>query len=200
MARKDPRIDAYIEKSADFAQPILRHLRAVVHEACPDVEEGMKWSFPHFGYKGMMCNMASFKAHCTFGFWKPELVLGADAKDDGMGQFGRITSVEDLPPKKTLVGYVKKAAALNEAGVKPQRLTRPKKPKAEIPVPDELASALALKKNAKARATWEGFAPSHRREYLEWITEAKRAETRAKRVAQTLEWLAEGKQRNWKYM
>lgn len=200
MPTTDPRIDAYIEKSADFAQPILRHIRDVVHQACPDVEETMKWSFPHFDYNGMMCSMAAFKEHCALTFWKPELVLGNAAQEGGMGHFGRVTSVKDLPSKKVLTGYVKKAMALNDAGVKAKRVTRAKKtPKPEPETPEELVAAFALKKHAKARATWEGFAPSHRREYVEWITEAKRAETRAKRVDQTLEWLAEGRQRNWKY-
>lgn len=199
MPNLDPRIDAYIEKSGDFAKPILRHLREVVHEGCPEVEETMKWSFPHFDYKGMMCSMAAFKEHCTFGFWKPGPILGDAAREGGMGQFGRITSVKDLPARKVLIGYVKEARELNDAGVKPKRAPRPKKAKPELPVPEELTAAFAQKKHAKARAAWEGFAPSHRREYLEWIAEAKREETRARRVAQTLEWLAEGKQRNWKY-
>jgi len=197
MPSRDPRIDAYIEKSADFAKPILRHLRDVVHEACPDVEEKMKWSFPHFDYKGMMCSMASFKEHCTFGFWKPELVLGDAAKEGGMGQFGRITSVEDLPARKVLKGYVKKAMQLNNEGVKPKRAQKPRKARPEVNVPDDLAAALG--KNATARATFEGFSPSHRREYVEWIVEAKREETRARRVAKAVEWMAEGKRRNWKY-
>jgi uncharacterized protein YdeI (YjbR/CyaY-like superfamily) len=197
MPSRDPRIDAYIEKSADFAKPILRHLRDVVHEACPDVEEKMKWSFPHFDYKGMMCSMASFKEHCTFGFWKPELVLGDAAKEGGMGQFGRITSVKDLPAKKVLAGYVKKAMRLNDEGVRPKRAQKSKMKKRDIDVPQDLVAA--LKKNAKARATFEAFSPSHRREYLEWITEAKREETRARRIAQAVEWMAEGKRRNWKY-
>ncbi len=197
MPSRDPRIDAYIDESADFAKPILRHLRDVVHEACPDVEEKMKWSFPHFDYKGMMCSMASFKEHCTFGFWKPGLVLGEAAKEGGMGQFGRITSVKDLPAKKVLVGYVKKAMRLNDEGVKPKRAQRPKTKKPDVDVPQDLTAA--LKKNAKARATFEGFSPSHRREYVEWIAEAKREETRARRIAQAVEWMAEGKHRNWKY-
>ncbi len=200
MATRDPRVDAYIEKSEDFARPILRHLRDAVHQACPEVEESIKWGFPNFAYKGILCNMASFKEHCSFGFWKPEQILGDAAKEGGMGQFGRVTSIEDLPTTKVLIGYVKKAVALNDAGVKAERTKRSRKPKAEIPMPDDLRAALARKKHAKARTAWEGFAPSHRREYLEWITEAKQDDTRDKRIAQTLEWVAEGKQRNWKYM
>ena len=198
MGQRDPRVDAYIEKSADFARPILAHIRDVVHAACPDVEEKMKWSFPHFDYKGMMCSMAAFKAHCTLGFWKPELVLGDDAREGGMGQFGRITSLKEVPSKKVLMGYVKKAMALNDAGVKPARATRAKKAKKpEVAIPEDLAAA--LKRNKKARATFEDFSPSHRREYVDWITGAKREETRAKRLATTLQWLEEGKHQNWRY-
>jgi hypothetical protein len=162
MGKRDPRVDAYIEESADFARPILTRIRDVVHAACPDVEEKMKWSFPHFDYKGMICSMAAFKAHCTLGFWKPELVLGEEAKEGGMGQFGRITSLKDLPSKKVLAGYVKKAMALNDVGAKPARAARAKKAKKpEAAIPDDLASA--LKKNKKARRTFEGFSSSHRR-------------------------------------
>jgi uncharacterized protein YdeI (YjbR/CyaY-like superfamily) len=199
MATKDRRIDAYIAKSADFAKPILKHLRKVVHAGCPQVQETMKWSMPHFDYKGVMCGMAAFKEHCAFGFWKADLILdrGQTAEKSGMGSFGFIKSLADLPNEKTLIGYVKKAAALNKAGIKAPGRTHPKK-RALIPVPDDFAAA--LKKNAKARQTFDSFSPSHRREYLEWITEAKRAETRKERLAKSLKWLAEGKTRNWKYM
>jgi len=199
MATKDPRIDAYIAKSADFAKPILKHLRAVVHAGCPQVEETIKWSMPHFDYKGVMCGMAAFKEHCAFGFWKADLILDRDrqAEKSGMGSFGSIKSLDDLPSEKTLIGYVKKAAALNEAGIKAPGRTQPKKRK-PILVPADFAAA--LKKNTKARKTFEDFSPSHRREYLEWITEAKREETRKDRLAKTLKLLAQGKSRNWKYM
>jgi uncharacterized protein YdeI (YjbR/CyaY-like superfamily) len=199
MATKDPRIDAYIARSAPFAKPILKYLRKVVHAGCPEVTETIKWSMPHFDYKGMMCGMAAFKAHCAFGFWKGDLVLGRDREEEkpGMGTFGCIKSLTDLPNEKTLVGYVKKAAALNDAGIKAPGRAAPKK-RAPIPVPDDFAAA--LKKNAKARQTFDSFSPSHRREYLEWITEAKREETRKERLAKSVKWLAEGKARNWKYM
>jgi uncharacterized protein YdeI (YjbR/CyaY-like superfamily) len=198
MATKDPRIDAYIAKSADFAKPILKHLRKAVHAGCPQVEETIKWSMPHFDHKGMMCGMAAFKAHCAFGFWKSDLILGpGETKEkSGMGSFGCIKSLADLPNEKTLIGYVKKAAALNEAGIKAPGRTQPKK-RAPIPVPDYFAAA--LKKNTKARKTFESFPPSHRREYLEWITEAKREETRNGRMTTSIKWLSEGKARNWKY-
>lgn len=196
MAKKNPRVDAYIAKSAPFAQPILRRLRKVVHAGCPDVQETLKWSFPHFEHRGMMCGMAAFKNHCTFGFWKASLVFGeAIAEREAMGHFGRITTLTDLPSDEKLIALVQTAAALNEAGItvqKPAKAAR--KP---IPVPSDFKSA--LEKNAKARSTFENFSPSKRRDYLEWVTEAKRDETRAERLAKAIDWLAEGKARNWKY-
>ena len=199
MACRDPRIDAYIAASADFARPILTHLREVVHEACPEVEETMKWSMPHFLYHGMLCGMASHKQHCSFGFWKGSLILeGADDRGEGgMGHFGRITTVGDLPSRATLERYVRKAMALNEDGTKAAAPRRPKTARVEPAMPAELAAA--LDRNEAARAAFERFSPSHRREYVEWIADAKRAETRERRVATALEWLAEGKSRNWKY-
>ncbi|MFZ2492979.1 MAG: YdeI/OmpD-associated family protein [Thermoanaerobaculia bacterium] len=198
MGTRDPRIDAYIEKSAPFAQPILRHIREIVHEACPDIEETMKWSMPHFDHKGMVCGMAAFKAHCTFGFWKGSLLFEDGAKsDEAMGQMGRLTSVKDLPSKKELVRLIRRAVQLNDDGVKPAKV-RPPKPKTDIAPPEELVAALA--RNAAARETFERFPPSHRREYVEWIAEAKTAPTRQRRIEQAVEWIAEGKQRNWKYM
>lgn len=195
MGKKDPRIDAYIAKAPGFAKPILKHLREVVHEGCPDVVETMKWSAPHFDYRGgILASMAAFKGHCAFGFWKGSLVV--EGSKDAMGQFGRITSLSDLPNDRVLIGHVRKAARLNEEGVKTPR--PPKHEKKEIPMPPELAAA--FKKNAKARATFEGFRPSQKREYLEWIVEAKTEETRRRRLATAVEWMAEGKPRNWKYM
>jgi hypothetical protein len=197
MGKRDPRVDAYIGKSADFAKPILTHLRDVIHSACPDAEETMTWSAPHFEYKGMLGGMAAFKEHCAFGFWKGALVTGDATKGEAMGGFGRITKVSDLPPKAVLAGFVKKAMKLNEENVPRPKTKVPKPPKAEIPVPDYLAAA--LKKNRKAQATFDAFSPSHRREYLEWITEAKQEDTRRRRMAQAIEWMSEGKSRNWKY-
>jgi uncharacterized protein YdeI (YjbR/CyaY-like superfamily) len=196
MGTKDPRVDEYIANAAPFAQPILVKLRAIVHEACPDVEETIKWRMPSFEYKGLLCGMAAFKQHCTFGFWKHKEVVGDDRAREAMGSFGCIRKPADLPPKRELVGYIKKAMALNDSPVKtPRLLKHPKKPPPAMP--DDLAAA--LKRNKAARTTFEKFPPSHRREYIEWIVEAKREETRAKRLATTLEWLAEGKTRNWKY-
>ena len=193
MGKKDPRIDAYIEKAADFAKPILRHLRKVVHAGCPNVEETLKWSMPHFDYKGPLAGMAAFKAHCAFGFWKGSLIV--PGSKEAMGQFGCITKISDLPKAGVLTGYVRKAVELNEQKVKvPRPLKHEKK---DIPMPADLAAA--LKGNAKARATFDGFRPSHKREYLEWITEAKTDETRRKRLVTAVEWMSEGKARHWKY-
>jgi uncharacterized protein YdeI (YjbR/CyaY-like superfamily) len=194
MTKKDPRIDAYIEKAADFAKPILKHLRKVVHKGCPEVEETMKWSMPHFDYKGPLAGMAAFKAHCAFGFWKGSLIV--PGSKEAMGQFGCITKIADLPKEDALVGYVRKAVELNDRKVKVPRPV--KHERKEIPMPADLAAA--LRKNAKARTTYEAFRPSHQREYLEWITEAKTDETRRKRLETAVEWMSEGKPRNWKYM
>ena len=197
MTSHDPRIDAYIAKSAEFARPILEHLRECVHAACPEVEEGIKWSMPFFSYKAApMCMMAAFKQHCSFGFWLSKEVTGG-SDEDGMGQFGKLATLKDLPPDKQLATYLKKAMALNEAGVKKSRPKAAAKPAPALP--DELAAALARKQHAAARKTWEGFGPGAQREYVDWITEAKTEATRQKRLATTLEWLAEGKKRNWKY-
>ncbi len=201
MATPDPRVDAYIAKSAEFARPILRHLRAVVHQACPEVEETIKWGMPHFMHHGMLAGMSAFKAHAAFGFWKGRLVAeamgvkGTGKSEEAMWDFGRVTSIRDLPPKRELMRWVKAAMRLNEAGVK--RTPKVRTFRQPLPVPGDLARA--LKRSAKARATWAASSPSHRREYIEWITEAKRAATRERRLATTLAWLAEGKGRNWKY-
>ena len=199
MPSKDKRIDAYISQSAEFAQPILNHIREVVHEGCPEVQETIKWGMPHFEHKGIMCGMASFKEHCAFGFWKGSLVI--DAKEiksvDAMGQFGRITSLKDLPPKKLLVSYVKKAAELNEAGIKNPSRVKQRAEKKELVVPDYFTAA--VKKNKKAFATFDGFPYSKKKDYVEWVTEAKTDETRARRLKTAVEWMAEGKARNWKY-
>ena len=195
MGKRDPKVDAYIKKAAPFAQPILTELRDIVHGACPDVEEAMKWSFPHFLYKGMLCSMASFKQHAAFGFWKGSLVTGGPRQQDAMGHFGRITKRSDLPSTAVLAGFVKKAAMLNDEGIKVARA--PKRPAKPVKAPADLTAALA--KNTKARAGFDALSPSHQREYIEWITEAKTDATRGRRLAQAIEWMAEGKSRNWKY-
>lgn len=197
---RDPRIDAYIAKSAPFAQPILRHLREIVHRGCPDVEESIKWGMPSFGHGGkILCHMAAFKAHCAFGFWhqgmEAVVTSAKAAAEPAMGGFGRITALGDLPDERTLVSYVKHAAKLNESG-EPGR-ARPATKAKELAVPADLAAA--LKKNKAAAKTFAEFSPSHRKEYIEWIMEAKREETRQKRLTTTLEWLVAGKSRHWKY-
>ena len=201
MRKADPRIDSYIAKSADFARPILRHVRKLVHEACPGAEETMKWSHPSFLHGGkILCGMAAFKEHCTFGFWHKgmERVLGHDGSkaDEAMGSLGRITNLEDLPSDKKLLGYLRQAARLNESDA-PARPRPARQPAAPLAVPAELAAA--LKGNTAAAATFDRLSLSRRKEYVEWITEARREETRKKRLATTLEWLADGKSRNWKY-
>ncbi|MBI5214891.1 MAG: YdeI/OmpD-associated family protein [Ignavibacteriae bacterium] len=202
MATKDKRVDAYIANSADFAKPILTHLRNLVHQACPDVEETMKWSFPHFDYKGMMCSMASFKQHCAFSFWKASLMkdrtLMENAKSEkAMGHLGKITSLADLPKDKLLLNYIKEAARLNDDGVK-----LPQKPKSslkkDLKIPDYFLHA--LKKDKKAIQTFNEFSYSHKKEYVEWITEAKTEETKLKRLETAVQWMAEGKPKNWKYL
>lgn len=196
-------VDAYIAKSAAFAQPILKHLRALVHRGCPEVVETIKWSMPSFDYAGrILCHMAAFKAHCAFGFWHRDMekVVAADGARGGaaMGNFGRITSVDDLPADRTMLRYIKEAAKLNAAGApaRPAGTTRRARPEAKVPP----ALVAALKKNKAAAAAFGKFSPSQRREYVEWITEAKREETRAQRLATAVAWIAEGKPRHWKYL
>jgi uncharacterized protein YdeI (YjbR/CyaY-like superfamily) len=195
MASRDPRVDEYIAKAQPFARPVLKHLRKVVHAGCPEVEETMKWSFPHFQCKGMLCSMAAFKEHCVFGFWNHSIMSEDQKSADAMGQFGRLTSIDDLPAERTLIGLVRKAAALNDAGVRPKR--EAKAPRTPPDAPDDMMAA--LKKNKKALATFEGFPPSQRRDYVEWVVEAKADDTRERRLKTAIEWMAEGKIRNWKY-
>lgn len=201
MGKKEKAIDAYIAKSADFAKPILNHLRALVHKACPTVEEKMKWSMPHFDYKGeMMCGFAAFKQHASFGFWKAALmkdpILLETAKTEvAMGHLGKLTSLKDLPSDKKLTAWIKEAMELNDKGIK---VAKPKPAvKKPLEVPDYFIKALA--KNKKVQKAWDAFAYSHKKEYLQWITEAKTEATRDSRMATAFEWIAEGKGRNWKY-
>lgn len=200
MPERDPRVDAYIQRSADFARPILDHLRAQVHATCPDVEETIKWGFPHFIYAGgVLCSMAAFKQHAAFGFWKGALIDGVGAAADqgrAMGQFGRLTRIADLPSQRALQRMLRTAMKLNVDRVKVPGRERKAKP--VPPLPADLAAA--LQRNARARRAYENFPPGEQREYQDWITGAKRAQTRERRVAQAVEWLAEGKRRNWKYL
>ena len=189
MGKRDPRVDAYIAKAPGFAKPILTRLRAKVHEAVPDVEETIKWGVPHFEHHGPMCMMASFKAHCRFGFWYGSQV------DDAKVLADRFETIKDLPPDRTLVRLIKQAGALREGGA---RMARSSRPKRRLKVPSCLMDA--LRANRDARAAFEAFSPSHQREYVEWITDAKTEATRERRLETALLWIAQGKPRNWKYM
>ncbi len=196
-ATPDPRVDAYIAKSADFAKPILEHLRAQVHAACPEAVETIKWSMPCFTVDGkILANMAAFKAHCAFGFWKrEEVVPGEDKRSEAMGQYGRIESMKDLPAKRELQAQIRHAAELIRSGAKSARTANA--PKAPAVAPADLLQALGA--NPAAQKTFGAFPPGKQREYIEWITEAKQVATREKRLGQAVEWMAEGKSRNWKY-
>ncbi|MDQ6902926.1 MAG: YdeI/OmpD-associated family protein [Bacteroidota bacterium] len=200
MGKIDTRIDAYISKSQHFAKPVLNHFRNLVHTACPNVEETIKWGFPHFDYKGMFCNMAAFKQHCAFGFWKTSLMKDAQEmmgkNEHSMGHLGKITSLKDLPSDKKILGWLREAMKLNDDNIKlPERKKTIDKKELEIPA----SLQKALKEN-KAAVTFDAFSLAHKKEYIEWINEAKTEDTRNKRIAQTIEWVLEGKSRNWKYM
>ena len=199
MGKKDKRVDAYIEKAKPFAKPILNHIREMIHKACPDVEETIKWSFTAFDYKGSLCHMAAFKEHCAFGFWKAALMKDADKmksnQQNAMGNLGKIQSLSDLPSDKILMGWIKEAAKLNDDGIKLP--PRKKTDKNDIVVPDYFSKV--LNKNKNASDAFEKFSPSHKREYVQWITEAKTDDTRNKRMKTAIEWITEGKGRNWKY-
>jgi uncharacterized protein YdeI (YjbR/CyaY-like superfamily) len=201
MATKTAEIDAYIEKAQPFARPILKKVRSLFHKACPQLEEKLKWGHPSFEYKGMLGGMAAFKQHAVWGLWKASLIndpnnaMASDASSTMGG--GKLSSVDDLPDDEILLDLIHQAKDLNDRGVKlPIRSDR--KPKPPPKVPADLGAA--LKKNSKAAATFAHFSPSHKREYVEWITEAKQEETRRKRLTQAMEWIAQGKPRNWKYM
>lgn len=202
MGNKDPRIDVYIQKSADFARPVLNHLRHLVHEACPAIGETIKWGFPHFDYKGTVCSMAAFKQHCVFGFCKSSLMVDKRhllQKDDktAMGQLGQIKSTGDLPPDNILTAYIQEAYELNENNIKlPSKIKTSGTKELEIP----LYFTEALSSDKKALEVFQNFSYSHKKEYTEWVTGAKTEETRAKRMAATIEWLTEGKSRMWKYI
>jgi uncharacterized protein YdeI (YjbR/CyaY-like superfamily) len=200
---KNPAVDAYIAKSPEFARPILTRLRAAMHKGCPEIEETMKWSVPHFEKDGIVASMAAFKQHVAYGFWSKKLVeerLGKDAaklfpKDAERGMGGRkVRSLDELPPDSLILRAVKIAVSLNEEGIRPTRELTKKPP---VKPPPYLVAA--LKKNSKARQTFERFTPSQQREYVDWLVEAKQEATREKRLATAIEWLAEGKQRHWKY-
>lgn len=198
MGERDPRVDAYIAKAAPFARPILEHLRALVHATCPDADEAIKWGMPFFVSGGAsLCHMAAFKQHAAFGFWRHAEVMGGERPAEGMGSFGKLATLDDLPAKRTLATLIKRAAVLNASGSKPVRAAAKKAPAPLPAMPADFAAA--LDGAPAARSTWDSFSPSHRREYLDWILGAKRADTRAKRIAQSVEWLAEGKLQSGKY-
>jgi uncharacterized protein YdeI (YjbR/CyaY-like superfamily) len=200
---KDKRIDAYVAKSQEFAQPILNHLRKLIHRAIPEVEETIKWGMPFFDYKGPLCNIAAFKQHVVFSFWKGELLKDANsvlqprAADGGsaMGHFGKITSLNDLPADKVIIDLIVEAKKLNDDGVK----SASKKATIKIlDIPDYFIKALET--NNKALITFEGFSYTNKKEYVEWVTEAKTEKTRNQRLTTAIEWMGEGKVRNWKYL
>jgi uncharacterized protein YdeI (YjbR/CyaY-like superfamily) len=201
MTDHSSRIDSYIENAAGFAKPILQHLRAVIHKACPGVVENWKWSFPHFDYAGSsICSMAAFKGHCAFTFRlaalmsDPDKVLAPVGERSAMGNFGQIKSIGDLPDEKILIKYIEEAMALSVGGAKPPRKDTPAL-EAEVPV----YLMEALQKNTTALNTFNAFSNSHKKEYLQWIVEAKTEPTRIKRITTMIEWLEQGKDRNWKY-
>ena len=199
MASRNPAFDAYIAKSGEFARPILEKIRKLYHQACPEIEETMKWSFPHFEHKGLVGTMAAFKQHVGIGFWKAQLMKDphkffAQVGNTSMGSI-KVTDISELPSDKVLLGYIREAVALNEQGVK---VVIERKKKGELVVPDYFTAA--LKKNKKALATFDAFSTSHKREYVEWVAEAKQAATRDMRLTQAIAWIAEGKSRHWKYV
>jgi uncharacterized protein YdeI (YjbR/CyaY-like superfamily) len=201
MGKKDKRVDQYIAKSVDFTKPILVHLRELVHMGCPDVIETIKWGMPNFEHHGLMCGLARFKEHCAFVFFKAALMkdksLMANAKSESaMGHLGKITSLKDLPSDSKLLRLIKEAAKINEAGLKVIR--KNSIAKKALAAPSDFKTYLS--KSVKAKNTFDNLAPSHKRDYIEWITEAKTEKTRSKRIKTSIEWLSEGKPRNWKYM
>lgn len=192
---RDPRVDAYIAKARPFAQSILTHLREPVHMHAPGVEETLKWGVPHFTLNDQnLAGMAAFKEHATFGFWRDEEVTGSPRDTGAMGSMGRLVSIADLPDDTAMAAMIVKAVALAAEG-KPKRAAP--KPKAALDMPADLGAA--LKADAAAQAHWDAFSPGKRRDYVEWVIEAKRDETRVKRIATIAQQVAEGKERNWKY-
>ena len=196
--KRDKGIDTYIKKSKDFAKPVLNHFRELVHKNCPEAGETLKWGFPHFQYKGILCSMASFNQHCAIGFWKGSLIpeLKAVEDDSAMGHLGKITSLDDLPSDKLLGTIIKKAMKLNDEGLKSPTRSKPKAT-IELKIPEYIIKA--VKKNKKAHETFTNFSNSNKKEYVQWIEEAKTESTKQKRMETMLEWLEEGKDRNWKY-
>jgi hypothetical protein len=196
MRRNHPGVDSYIAAAAPFARPLLKRLRRLFRRACPLLEERLKWGFPCFEFRGMLGGFAAFKHHASFGFWRQDVLPDPHGlfKSGGPTGSGRLTDASQLPPDRVLLEYIRRAVALNEAGPPPRKRRRPKPP---VPMPRDFR--LALRKNRKALGNFEAFAPGQKREYLEWITEAKQSSTRERRLATAIGWIAEGKTRNWKY-
>lgn len=208
MENLDPRVDEFIARSADFAKPILKHLRQLVHTAHPGITETIKWSMPFFDYKGPVCQMAAFKQHAAFGFWRATLLTDphnildkGEGEERSAGSIGKLTSLADLPADEILIEYIREAIQLNESGEKGAMKVKGKEkvamPKKEAPVPDEFIEA--LDSSPAADENFNKFSPSKQREYLDWFADAKTDATRSKRIAQAIEWIAEGKSRHWKY-
>jgi len=203
MGSRDKRVDEYIAKSAPFARPVLMRIREVVHRACPEIEEEIKWGVPYFNYKGLVCGMAAFKSHCALGFWRSSLLADPDGiferrdEKSAMGQFGRITSVSDLPGDRILAKYISNAVALNAQGVKARRKPPAVRSK-QVRTPEFMKAALKL--DAAAMETYKALSPGQKRDYIEWLTEARVEVTRQRRLETAVAWLKQGKPRNWKYM
>ncbi len=198
MPKSDPRINAYIAKQKPFAQPILSHVRALVHKSCPEIEETLKWGAPAYFHKGIVVITAGFKEHCGVVFWKAKMlapIIGKYTVDDAHGQFGRVKSLKDLPPDRVLIKAIKEAWRLNDEGIARPRPA--KKQTTEVKTPSYFASA--LKRSKKASEKWKSFSLAKRKEYITWLEDAKTVDTREKRLATAVEWIAEGKGRNWKY-
>jgi len=198
MKNFNPEVDAYIKKAQPFAQPILAHVRSLMHKGCPELTETIKWGMPHFEYKGVISSMAAFKEHCVFGFWKQDLIPGMKQyikEKEAMGSWGRITTLKGIPPDKDIIEFVRVAAELNEKGIKsPKRAAKP----VVVNMPDDFLKA--IRANKKASGVYDNFSPSNKRDYADWISGAKNDETRKNRMKTAIEWMSEGKPRMWKYM
>ena len=198
MKNTDPRVDTYIKNAQPFARPVLIHIRELMHIGCPDLIETIKWGMPHFEYHGVIASMGAFKTHAVFGFWKQDLIPGMNQyvkEKEAMGSWGRITSLDGIPPDTDIIEFVKVAARLNVEGIKsPRRTPKP----VVLNMPQDFMKEIRAHK--KALETYENFSPSNKRDYADWINEAKSDETRMKRMETAIQWMEEGKPRMWKYM
>ena len=200
MGNRNKLIDEYIEKAAPFAKPILSHIRELIHEAWPEIEETIKWKVPVYEYKGIVCATGAFKTHCAFNFFKAKLMkdpyhVFSEQFSDAAGQFGKLLTVSDLPSDSILREYIQEAAKLNTDKIKgPAK----KKEDADHLIPNDLS--IALKNNPIAQKQFETMSLGYKKEYIDWLLDAKMDATRQKRLETAIEWIAEGKPRNWKYM